>query len=67
MQGRTSGVTAESTVLALHQVPYSDGVTRLIVPRTPMHRKDTQYILIPTQEFHTTWGRRDRQLGLRIS
>ena len=28
MQGRTSGVTAESTVLASHQVPYSDGVTR---------------------------------------
>lgn len=31
-QGRTSGVTAESTVLASHQVPYSDGVTRLVVP-----------------------------------
>lgn len=28
MQGHTSGVTAESTVLASHQVPYSDGVTR---------------------------------------
>lgn len=31
-QGRTSGVTAESTVLASHQVPYSDGGYKIGCP-----------------------------------